>query len=184
MNRALYRPLPVSPSGVSGISACHFRTCWSLDQLWIFRVGPATFKYRRALKSKNTKTPSILQACPFSRILSWDSASQPSCFFFHHLVPHVCPSIWHIETSRASLWSPRYSEKRNLPEYFASTFSLVIPISNESEHTKFDYWLSTYCWQFSTCNHFLVKWSTDPRVISILPTASISLCFPSRFSVC
>ena len=33
MNRALYRPLPVSPSGVSGISACHFRTCWSLDQL-------------------------------------------------------------------------------------------------------------------------------------------------------
>ena len=39
-------------------------------------------------------------------------------------------------------------------------------------------WLSTYCWQFSTGNHsdFHAKWSANPRVTSILPTASISLC--------
>ena len=27
--------MPLSPSWVSGISACHFRACWSLDELWI-----------------------------------------------------------------------------------------------------------------------------------------------------
>ena len=57
--------MPLSPSWVSGISACHFRTCWSLDELWILRVRPATFKYRPALHSKTTKTPFMQQACSF-----------------------------------------------------------------------------------------------------------------------
>ena len=68
-------PMSVSPICVSGISVLHFRTCWisalyfrtwrSLDKLWIFRVWPATFKYRRADGSKTAKTPSTLQACSF-----------------------------------------------------------------------------------------------------------------------
>ena len=44
-------PMPVSPRGVSGNSACHFRNCWSSDELWIFQVGQATFKYGRAVQS-------------------------------------------------------------------------------------------------------------------------------------
>ena len=55
-------PMPVSPSGVSRISAFPFRTCRSLDKLWIFQVRPSTFKIWRALKSETTKTPSMLQA--------------------------------------------------------------------------------------------------------------------------
>ena len=43
--------------------------------------------------------------------------------FFHYLDPHVCPRIWHIENSRPSLWNPRYSEKGDLPQRFAGTFS-------------------------------------------------------------
>ena len=70
-------------------------------------------------------------------------------FFFHHLVLHVCPSIWRIENSRASLWNPRYSKleklEGDLPEHssFASVFSLVMPFSHE---------LAAQC-----CQH----WATD-----------------------
>ena len=46
--------------------------------------------------------------------------------FFYHLVPHVCPSIWHIENSSALLCNMRYSEKGDLTDNFASTFSLVM----------------------------------------------------------
>ena len=101
----------------------------------------------------------------------------------------------HIEAyvylSRASLWNQGYSEKNDLPEPFARTFSLVMQFSHESEHANsWPHWLSTYCWQFLTCNHLHVKRSTNPRVTSILPTAIISLIarlffeFPPRFSVC
>ena len=118
--------MTVSPSGVTGNSAFHCRTYWSLDEPWIFLVGPATFKYGRTETSETTKTSSTLQECSFFRILSWNSASQPS-IFFHHLVLHVCPSISRIENPRASLWNPRYSEKGDLPEHFTSVFSLVMP---------------------------------------------------------
>ena len=47
---------------------------------------------------------------------------------------------------------------------------------NQTTQNSWPHWLSTYHWQFSTCNHFHVKWSTNPRVTSILPTAIISLC--------
>ena len=50
-------------------------------------------------------------------------------------------------------------------------FHMNLNIQNSWPH-----WSSTYRWQFSTSNHFHVKWSTNPRVTSILPTASISLC--------
>ena len=63
------------------------------------------------------------------------------------------------------------------------TFSLVIHFHiNLNIQNSWPHWLSTYRWQFCTSNHFHVKWSTNPRVNSILPTAIISLCaFPGRF---
>ena len=60
MNQTIL-PMPVSPSGVSGKSACHFRNCWSSDELWIFLVRQATFKYRRAVQS-----PLYFVSLPFS----------------------------------------------------------------------------------------------------------------------
>ena len=60
--------MPVGPSGVSWISAFHFRNCRSLDELWLFQVGPASFKYGRAVGSagvRNHETFSAMQACPF-----------------------------------------------------------------------------------------------------------------------
>ena len=56
--------------------------------------------------------------------------------FFHHIVPQIRPSIWHFENSSPLLWNPKYFEKSDLPEHFASTFSFVMPFSHESEHTK------------------------------------------------
>ena len=48
-------------------------------------------------------------------------------FFFHHIVAQVCPSIWHFENSSPWLWSPRNSEKGNLPDpfKFVRTFLLL-----------------------------------------------------------
>ena len=50
-----------------------------------------------------------------------------SNFFFHHIVAQVCPSIWHFENSSPWLWSPRNSEKGNLPDpfKFVRTFLLL-----------------------------------------------------------
>ena len=53
----IWVPMPVSPNGVSGISARHFRNNQSFDELWIFRVRPAAFKYRTGRKIRNPKVP-------------------------------------------------------------------------------------------------------------------------------
>ena len=62
-------PMPVSPSCVSWISACHFwnchLVCQSFDELWIFQVGPTTYKYQMGRKIRNPRTPSTMQACSF-----------------------------------------------------------------------------------------------------------------------
>ena len=55
---------------------------------------------------------------------------------------------------------------------------------NLSIQNSWHHWLSTYHWQFSTGNHFHVKQSTNPRVTSILPTATFSLCaLPDQFQM-
>ena len=55
-----------------------------------------------------------------------------------------CSHIWHIENSSASFqaWNPRYSKKGDLPQHLASTFSLVMQFSHESENTKFQVMIS------------------------------------------
>ena len=111
-----------------------------LKQALIGRVGPANFKYGRAVEPESTKTSPQCRHTHSFQILSWNSASRP-LFFFHHIVPYVFLRIWHIENSRASLWNPRYSVKGDLPEHFARTFSLIMQILHESEHVNFMTWL-------------------------------------------
>ena len=142
-----------------------FRTCRSLDDVWIFRVGPATYKYGRAERSETTKMSSTLEACSFFRILSWNSASQPPRFL-PSSCSTFCPSIWRIENSRTSLWNPRYSEKGDLPERFFSCYATNLNVQNSWSNS-----VSTYYWQFSTGNHFM--WSNWQILNS-----SNSDCFP------
>ena len=53
-----------------------FQSCWSFDELWIFQVWPAIFKYGLALKSKTQVTPSTWSPpCRHAHsflILSWN----------------------------------------------------------------------------------------------------------------
>ena len=140
--------MPVCPSGVSVISACHYRTFRSLDELWIFWVGPATFENGRAVESETHKTPSTLQACSFftnSEFFLGILFLDPR-FFFHHIVPQVCQSVWHFESSSPLFWNPRYFEKGDLLEHFASKrwfawaffkhFFFCCAISHEYQHAK------------------------------------------------
>ena len=97
-------------------------------------------------------------------MFSWNTSSQPS-FFFHHLVPHVCPSIWHIENSRTLLWNPRSQDtlKKVICMSILQTLFLLLchfhmDLNIQNSWPK---WLSTYCWQFSTGTHFHLNWSTN-----------------------
>ena len=123
---------PVEPVGVSGISACHFQNCLSLDKLRFVQVGQASFEYKWAVESETRKISCTVFSNPFlefcflapsflSSSCSTSSSSWPP-LTFHHLVLQVCRSIWLFENSRALLWYPRYSKKGDLPEHFASTF--------------------------------------------------------------
>ena len=131
----LQLPMPVSPSCLSGISACYFRTFRSLDELSIFQVGQATFKYGRAVESETQELPPRCRHAHTFRILSWNSVSQPP-HFFQHIVAQVRPSIWHFENSGPLLRNPRYSERGNSPNPFERMFSSVMPFLHEFEHTK------------------------------------------------
>ena len=194
-------PMPVSPSGVSGISAFPFRTCRSLDELWIFQVRPATFKNGRALKSETTKTPSMLQAAgmlilsnPFLEFCL--STPAFSSIILIHMFVQAFDTLKTPEH--------RFGTRNTLNKVIWLSVSLARFLllcqfyMNMNLQFSWPHWLSTYCWQLSTCNHFHVKWSINPRVTSIFPTAIISSCalpgrfqlrcyfskFPSRFSVC
>ena len=79
----MHLPMPMSPSSVSGISARYFRDCRSFDELWNFRVGrlgPATFKYGRAVESETQETPSTMQACSFFLIFFLEFCLSTSAF--------------------------------------------------------------------------------------------------------
>ena len=88
--------------------------------------------------SKPKKLPSQCRHAHAFWILSWNSLLDPPLFSFIILLHkwQVSPSIGDYENSSPLLWNRRYSEKGNLPDPFVSTFSFVMPFSNESEYTK------------------------------------------------
>ena len=116
------------------------------------------------------------------RILFWNSSSQPRLFLpssCWRLVLYVCPRIWHIEKFRASLLNPRSSEKGDFLSISQALFLLLcdfhcqfhmnLNIQNSSSV------LINLPFAVSASTHFHVKWLTNPRLTSILPTAIISL---------
>ena len=108
-----------------------------LSQLWISRVGPASFKYGRAVGSETTKTPSTLQACSFLSNPFLEFCLSTPAFFFIILFHMFLQAFDKLQTP----WS---------------TYRLQC--------------------SFFTGNHFHIKWSTNPRVTSILSTATIFHC--------
>ena len=126
--------MPVSPSCVSGISACHFRICTSFNELWIFLVGPATFKYRTVKKSETQEHP---PQCKHSfQILSWNSASWPPLF----LPPYCCTSLckyltlWKLQSIALE---PRYSEKVMCLSVWQALFLLLCHFGKKMVKTMF-----------------------------------------------
>ena len=106
---------------------------------------------------------------------------------FLAIFAQVRPSIWHFESSSQLLWNPRNPEKDNLPDPSVCTFSFVMPFSYESELTKL---MTSLIINLSLAvfyrHHFHVKWSTNPRAASILPSSNskyFSLCPPWSISV-
>ena len=105
-------------------------------------------------------------------------------FFFHHIVVQVHASIWHFENSSPLLWNPRYSEKGDLPECFASTFILLCHFHmNLNMQNSWPNWLPTYCWQFSTGNHLHVKWSITQGDLISSNSNFFTLCLPWSISI-
>ena len=95
-----------------------------------------------------------------------------SRFFFHQLVPHICPCILHFGNSSASLWNSRYSEKGDCLNLLQAPFLCYATFTEIWTHKPHD----LTDWQFRAGNRSHVNWSTSPRVTSILPVAIIFLC--------
>ena len=188
-----------APAACQGFPLVTFGNFWPFTSFEFSKSGqpPLNTDWQWNLKPK--KLPPQCR----HQTLSWNSASQTQLFrVCQHIIVQVCPSIWHFENSSPLLWNPRYSEKGDLLDPFQSLCALFLLLChfhmNLNIQNSWPYWSSTYRWKFSTGNHFHVKWSTNPRVTSILPTASISLCalpgrfqlryycskLPPRFSVC
>ena len=139
--------MPVSPSGVSGISAFPFGPVGAETSFEFY--GQKNPKPNNSLHNAGM----LILFESFLGILLLDPR-----FFFHHIVAQVRASIGHFENSSPLLWNPRYSEKGNLPDPFVRTFSFVMPFSHESEHTKLmTSLIINLSLAFSTGNHFHVK---------------------------
>ena len=112
--------------------------CRTLDKLWILQVRPATFKYGRAVQSKTSKAPSTQQACSFFSNpfleFCFSTSALSSIILFHKFVQAF--DTLKIQCS-ALLWNPRYFEKGDFFEHFASTFS-------------FCYAIFTWMWTYQT----------------------------------
>ena len=113
----------------------HFRTCWSLDELWIFRVGSATLNKDGQRNPKPKKLPPRCRHAHSFRILSWSSASRPPLF----LPAYCCTSsskyltFWKFQSLALE---PKILWKRFFAWSFRTHFFFVMPFSYESEHTK------------------------------------------------
>ena len=159
----------MSPSGVSGISAFPFWTCQSFDELWIFLVGPAALKYETGRKSE---TQELILFKSFLGILLLDPD------FSSIILLHKFVQVFDTLKIPVHCFGTQDTLKKVIcPSILQALFLLLCHFHmNLNMQNSWPNWLSTYCWQFSTGNHLHVKWSTNPRVTSILPAAIFSLC--------
>ena len=110
-------------------------------------------------ETTSRKIPSTLQACSFFSnlflefcFLTLGNDPAFSCIVLFHKFIQASDTL---KFQSISLEPEILKVQVHLAEYFASTFSLVIPFSHD-EHTKLmiPHLLSTYRWQFSTRNRF------------------------------
>ena len=109
------------------------RNCGSLDVLWFVWVGPTSFKYGLTVKYEITKKK--LPRCKHAH--SFRIFSLEFCF----LTPAFSSMFLHVSHAFDTLKIPvhRFGCQdiiKNSLERFASSFSMVMPFSNECEHTK------------------------------------------------
>ena len=148
-------------------------------ELWFVWVRPVCVKYPTGRQDCSHEIPAKPPARPanffepFLGILHFDKL-----FLFNHLVSHVCSLIWHFEKFRASLWSPRHSEKDDWPSltglFRKPFFSQFSGYAFFTWHTKLMTSLIINIPLKS--NRFHRKGSTNHTLFPILPAAIISLC--------
>ena len=95
-----------------------------MSELWFVQVRPVTaasFKYGRTVESETKKTLYTMQAYSFFSKPFLEFC--PSAPAFSCIILYVCPRIWHIKNSSASLWNPMYFKKGDLPEHFRQIVS-------------------------------------------------------------
>ena len=95
--------MPLAATFLSGISAFHFRNCRSLDKLWFVPVGPASFKYGRAVEFETLVTLCTLQESSFYSypLLEFCFLSLSPCFLLPLSCSLVYPCIWLFKNSSA-----------------------------------------------------------------------------------
>ena len=126
--------MPVRPRCVSWNSACHFGNCLSLDKIRFVRVGP-----NGRWNPKLRKLPPRCRHPQSFRTLSWISASwleYRARIFFRHLVPHVRRFAFDTLNFPVHCSGTRETPKKVIFLWAFSSFSLVMPVSHESEHVK------------------------------------------------
>ena len=109
-------------------------------------------------------------------IFTWNWTYKTHDLTDYHMFVHAFDTL-KIPEHCFGTW-PKILWKRWFAWAFCKNFLLLcnFHMNHLNIRNSWPNWLSTYSWQFSTDNHFHVKWSTNPRVTSILPTAIISLC--------
>ena len=161
--------MPVSPSGVSWISAFHFRTFPRAGQLWIW-TGIRIRNHKNSLHAAGMLDPAFSSI----NLFNMEQGSTSSTHLTHWKFKNI------------ALWNLRYSENGDLPEPFTRTFSLVMQFSHESEHTKLmtlliiNFTLAVFHLQSLSCE------AINKSQGEFLPIAIISLCAlfaPSQFQL-
>ena len=175
---SLWLAMPVSPSCVSGISACLFGT---VREKGICMSRVCKLSILTGSESKTTKTSSRLQlqACSFFLISFLE-------FWFlnpHHLDTVFCPHIRHFKGHSSRLpvhctggWN---TLKKMISRAFHKHFFLLCHfLMNLDIQSSWPHWSSTYKWQFFCQKHsgFHGKGLTNLWVTQVLPIAIISLC--------
>ena len=120
--------MPVSSSWVAWISACHFLNCQSFDQLWIFPVRLAIFKYRH-YNPKLSKLPLCCRHAYSFWICSWNSAHLVESLTLLFLPPYCSTSL----SKYSALWKfqsfalePLYFEKILWRRWFVWWFVCLV----------------------------------------------------------